>query len=597
VSGVATLCRLDGQPADPGALTALLKHLEGHGPDGTDSLVLGPAALGCARLDTLPQDGPQPVRLRGVCAVADARLDNRDDLESELGLLATCSDAAIIAAAVAKWGVNAPTHLDGDFAVVAWDGVRLLAFRDRFGVRPLFYTEVSGVVFVASTVRALLLVPGLAGKPEREYFLEQLAAQVPSTTRTPIAGIHRLGAAHCLIVAPHRPLLVSRYYELKSMSSPRSHEEAATTTRALLREGVRQRLRATGRVACDVSGGMDSTSIYALSRTLGPPPLALSLVSERWPTLDERRYSQPLIGHSPWIQVLAEEHLPFAQAEADAAHFGEPVQDIIFRARLALVEALPTGCRVILSGHGGDGTMSGAPGLFAHLAASRRYLALYREARVWADLRDIPLGGVLKRAGRRWSLVAPALPWASPRVARAASETARALSEQFLQKANHRVDASIFLAFTEAGIRQAPTVPTDLRYPFLYRPLIEYALSLEPSQKAGAGVDKRVLRSAIAGLLPQSVLERKIKTGFTSAYSYAALLHWPKIEAWLEEPRLAELDILDAAGFRRLAKRLRDGQGELDGDIIYALADEVWLRDVFDHAAGSPAYDGPIGGR
>jgi asparagine synthase (glutamine-hydrolysing) len=168
MSGIAATFSLRGAHSDRRDLEPMLPVLELRGPDGTDSLAVGPASLGCARLDTLPEDGPQPVAVHNVTVVADVRLDNRPFLESSLKTGRETSDAEVVTAAIAKWGEGAPERLEGDFAVIGWDGRRLLAFRDRFGVRPLFYREANGLLMLASEIGALMAFPGLGDALNRD---------------------------------------------------------------------------------------------------------------------------------------------------------------------------------------------------------------------------------------------------------------------------------------------------------------------------------------------------------------------------------------------------------------------------------------------
>lgn len=591
MSGVAAMLSLDGAPADAGELSPILAVLEHRGPDGTAVRSVGPAVLGAARLDTLPEDGPQPVVCGELCLVADARLDNRKELLRRLRAAEDASDAFLIAEAVHRWSAGALEHLEGDFAFVAWTGNVLLAARDRFGVRPLFYAQTAGRVVLASEIRAIAAHPRLSARTCRAYFLEQLAAGVPPTRLTPSEGIWRLLPGELLEARPGRSWQTRRYYSLPTGQRSMTLEDAADATRALLDEAVRQCLRVRGSVACDVSGGMDSTSIYASARALGANPHAMSVVSERWPTLDERDYSRELVGDKPWTQVLAEDLPPFSNALRAARQFDEPMQDVIFETRLAMNRVLPEGCRVVLGGHGGDALMTGGFDALRTLLLRGRFVSAYLEARSWADLRDLPLTYSLARALFPHVLSAKGLPWASERVAREATAAARRVSRTYAREGHGSFDRVSFLASTETGLRQQPSAPVELRFPFLYRPLVEHALSTPPLLKAKAGLGKRVLRHAMRGRLPRRILERVLKTGYASAYTFGLLANWPRIEDWLREPWLADLGILDAAGFRRLVSAFRDGHAEHEMKVIYALVDEAWLRVMHPRASQELAYD------
>lgn len=575
MSGIAAVLNF----ADPAELQPVLRMLERRGPDGTDCVVCGPAILGCARLDTLPEDGPQPARCGHVTLVADARLDNRPELERALGMPASVSDTALVAAAVARWGNRVGERLEGDFAVLAWDGARLLALRDRFGVRPLFYLELDGTFILASEIRAILAHPRVRAQLDRDYFIEQLAVRMPLTRLSPYEGIARVMPGEMLVTRPGRPLERRSYYRLPTTVVARTLPEAAEETRGLLERAVRVRLRAKGTVACDLSGGMDSTSIYATARALGHTPHALSVVSDRWPSMDERPFSRLIVGaEDPWTQILAEHHTPFGNTCQAARCFDEPMQDVLFDIRRALNDVRPPDYRVLLSGHGGDSTMTGSSGALRVLLRQGRLLSAYREARAWADRHDLKLGEVVLGALQPGYSPPAGLPWASRQVARRARASAWRAARAVADQAGASVDAVNFLLSTEPGLRQQPIGPVDMRFPFLDRALVEYALTTPPGLKMSAGMGKRVLREAMRGRLPEAVLARSSKTDFTAAYAAGIYEHWPLVSRWLKEPLLAELGVLDAQGFRGLARDFRDGKTASFGEAVYTLVYEAWLR-------------------
>lgn len=586
MSGIAASLRLDGRPIDPAELTPMMRVLERRGPDGTDTFTHGPVVLGCARLDTLPEEGPQPVTVRGVTVVADARLDNRDELEKVLNMHTTAPEAALIAAGVGRWGEAAPERLEGDFVFIAWNGTQLIAARDRFGVKPLFYAESAGKLLIASELSALTAHAQASTDANRSYFLEQLAARIPLTERTPFNGCRRIVPGNMLIVEPRRGVRGVIYYRCPTRVQSIPFDEAVETTRCLFDEAVELRLRSTRGVACDVSGGMDSTSIYATAYALGKAPTAVSLISDVWPTLDERHYSRELIGGRPWCWVRAEAHTPFASSLKSAALFDEPIQDVIFPFRPAL-NRLAKG-RVILSGHGGDALMTGSSGTVGQLVKRGALLAAYRTAKAWADTHDLKLWEVIIRALQPGTSTLGRLPWASRKVAGEARSLSREVAKRIARQAGGNVDAANFLLSTEPGLRQQPVGPYEMRYPFLYRPLVEFALAIPSAYKMQGNLGKRVLRRAMRDRLPRRTVERTSKTDYLSAYAYGLHRHWEGVETWLREPLLAELNILDARGFRALARELHDGKSERAGEAIYALADEAWLRSRFLGMTPSP---------
>ncbi|MGH2457751.1 MAG: asparagine synthetase B, partial [Chloroflexota bacterium] len=127
MSGLAVLFYRDGRSAEPDAIGAMIDAVPHRGPDGVETQLIGAVGLGYAKLATTPEEatGRQPFTSArtGCVVIADARLDNRDDLLARLPdhPSSAASDAEIILRAYEAWGVDVAVHLLGDFAFVIWD--------------------------------------------------------------------------------------------------------------------------------------------------------------------------------------------------------------------------------------------------------------------------------------------------------------------------------------------------------------------------------------------------------------------------------------------------------------------------------------------
>jgi asparagine synthase (glutamine-hydrolysing) len=485
----------------------------------------------------------------------------------------------LIAAAIAKWGASAPEHLEGDFAVIGWNGDYLLAFRDRFGVKPLFYVNTRGRLLVASEIGALISHQSVPVDLDQQYFLEYLAARKPPTPLTPFQTIKRLMPGEIAIASRDNRTSLRYYYRLRIEVSTALLPEVAERTRSLVDEAVAIRMRSNGPIACDVSGGMDSTSIYATARALGTTPHARSIVSDRWPQIDEREFSRDLVGDAPWMQIFAEEHPPLTDICGVAARFDEPVQDVLLgQLRLTLDGSGPAGCRVALSGHGGDALMAGGFDSIRAAIYGCRWWAAYREARQWADERDRPFLFVLRWALQRSYILPSRLPWASDTVSNRARAAVRQV-RRVLRAADQGSDTiDTFLLSVQAGLRQKPSGAMETRYPFLHRPLVEYALSTPNNLKTQGALGKRVMRHAMRDRLPASILERTGKTPFDLLYAWGFQSQWQTVETLINSSVLVEWGLLDPVGTRRLVTEVRDGKTSRLVEAMYLLAIEAWLQ-------------------
>ena len=158
MSGLAAVFHRDGRPAAHAAVWAMLDAVSYRGPDGLHVHLAEAVGLGHAKLAVTAEEADEQQPLvsprTGCIVVADARLDNREELLAKLPDRppTTASDAELILRAYETWGADAPVHLLGDFAFVLWDPrqQRLVCARDTSAQRWLYY-RVDHCTFAAAT--------------------------------------------------------------------------------------------------------------------------------------------------------------------------------------------------------------------------------------------------------------------------------------------------------------------------------------------------------------------------------------------------------------------------------------------------------------
>ena len=279
MSGIAGIIHFDGRPVEPGQVEAMTAAMHYRGPDGIHHWRRGNVALGQCMLRTTPEslEETQPLTNEdeSLVLVMDGRVDNWEELRRELlgkgAVLRTRADAELVLRAYEVWGRDCLPHIDGDFALVIWDARRQEAFcaRDRMGNKPFTWHWTGKTLYFASEQQAILRQPSVAQVLNEDMVAEYLAAQWFSRTETLWQGILRLDAAHTMVVTPSGPTL-SRYWapDLQASLSFRSDQECAEHYRALLFDVVRRLSRSIHPVACEVSGGLDSSAIFAVAETL-----------------------------------------------------------------------------------------------------------------------------------------------------------------------------------------------------------------------------------------------------------------------------------------------------------------------------------------
>jgi asparagine synthase (glutamine-hydrolysing) len=197
------------------------------------------------------------------------RLDARDDLLAALGLAdKSMSDAALCLQAWRRWGDGFVERLAGDFAFALWDEARrrLLLVRDQLGIRSLFYARI-GTAWVASdSIDWLAARPGLDKRLDETWIGDFLATSHSlDPWRTVYAAVKRLPPGHCVALTRDGDKL-RRYWRL-TVAEPlflRDRGAYGEQLRALTKAAIGDRAPA-GRLGISMSGGLDSTTLAALS--------------------------------------------------------------------------------------------------------------------------------------------------------------------------------------------------------------------------------------------------------------------------------------------------------------------------------------------
>jgi len=204
------------------------------------------------------------------------RLDNAAALARELGLSGSLSsDEKLVLSAYSRWGASCPERLMGDFAAAICDprGGRILLFRDRLGVKPLYYRVDGGFLFFASTAAVFPLLRRHAPAPDPDWIARALAGVGHDRTATAWAGVLKLAPGHWLEVRADSVLLKS-YHSWRddppwTTARDPQHVDAY---RGVLEEAIRSRAPLAEPMGSESSGGVDSSTITSyLAHFLGVP--------------------------------------------------------------------------------------------------------------------------------------------------------------------------------------------------------------------------------------------------------------------------------------------------------------------------------------
>jgi asparagine synthase (glutamine-hydrolysing) len=415
LSGICGIVNLNGVPPEPHALK-IMAHAAAHrGPHGIRFYQHGPAALAHLSLNLSPEDERQDQPLlhseSGLLVVADARIDNREQLALSLKL-SEPTDAELILAAYLRWGEQCASRLIGDFAFVVWDSRRrrLFAARDPMGMRALYYRLEEGRrLLFGSEAAQILAVPGVEPCLFEPAVGAYLVGCFGPLEWSFYEGISQLVPAHALVV-DERGWRTWRYWEVEPDRRIRYRDEEEYTEHFLevFSEAVRCRLRSTRAVGLFLSGGVDSGSIASVAGWLmaqeeeaAPGGFrAYSWAFEELAQCDERHISSIIAGYYgfPVTEVCADDAWPLSGYPDHTPHRDEPYigvyQPLIEH---TLSAARSEGMGYVLSGDRGDLLVGDA--LFDHLGLLRsgRLRTLREELREQSCRSGAPVSTVVRR--------------------------------------------------------------------------------------------------------------------------------------------------------------------------------------------------------
>lgn len=419
MSGIAGFLRRDGAAASPEWISTMSRAIAHRGRDADGIRCDGAVALAqrmsWSTPESLRERQPLSVEHSALCLVADARIDNRDDLRRTLCGVRLETDADIIAAAYLRWGASCAERLTGDFAFALWDARerRLFCARDHMGVRPFYFFRSDRIFAFASEIKALLTLPEVPRELDTLQVAAFVEASVEDRERTFYSAVRRLPAAHSLIVGATE-FRASRYWELDLQRETQfaSSAKCAEEFRAVFAESVRARVRSAYPVSAALSGGLDSSSVVCMAQRLrelesGDSLRPLSLVFPSLPEgdrrlIDERHYidSAARAASVEPTFIRADLLSPVDDVDQVLARLDEPYLAPNLYLHWAMYRAASEcGARVFLDGLDGDTTVSHGLGRLNTFLRDGDWAGFEREVRAMAMHRRLPPDFILMHFG------------------------------------------------------------------------------------------------------------------------------------------------------------------------------------------------------
>lgn len=397
-------------PGGQTALSGMMARLAHRGPDGEGvyeeaerEVLLGHTRLAVIDLDC----GAQPMfdDTGEIGVIFNGEIYNHGPLRQELEakghrFLTHHSDTEVLVHGYREWGTGLFEHLNGMFALCLFDrrAGHLVLARDRMGEKPLYYIQSSGIFAFASEVHALFAHPKISRRLDTKGVQKFFAYGYSPGPTTVFDGVHKLQPGEILTfdLASGNSQL-QRFFTFRIEPDDelvhRPDEELAAELRSLLDEAVALRLQADVPLGLFLSGGIDSSAILD-SACLQRPPDSIDAftIGFQEASFDESAYARMAADHSGCRHHLREATVDSAKSLMGPvyAHLGEPFGDPSILPTSMLAAFARTKVTVALSGDGGDELFAGYDPFLA-LCPGRIYQAcvpntLHRMARRLAGM-------------------------------------------------------------------------------------------------------------------------------------------------------------------------------------------------------------------
>ncbi len=556
----------------------LVRH---RGPDAlhwhTETVAGKPVSLGFARLKIIDlsdqanqpfqsNDGDYSLLFNGAIY---NYIELREELEQAGHHFETSSDTEVLLKAFMQWDSSMLSRLSGMFSFVIFQRstARIFAARDRFGIKPLYYHQNGENIAFASEIKQLLELPDIGRQLNLEAafdFLEGgLTDHLPETF---FKNIFQLQGGKLIDFTFTEDLQIVHpisWHDRKIARRKLSLSAAATEFKYRFTASVKRHLRADVRVGSCLSGGLDSSAIVCEVASGGDIELNTFTAVFPGETVDEARFAEAVTHHCPTTNanIVRPEIKSLAPTLAKLLwHQDEPFGSMSILVQWEVFAAAQKAqMKVMLDGQGADELLAGYhPGYvyyFMELIAKGRFLRLWRSVRECRSVHGYSVYGQLRLAITKILLASP-LRWLLR------------LWRKLRGRTNppHWLQADAFADFFESGradvlhsatrregepdiisiaslckmMTYSISLPSLLRFedrnsmahgiearvPFLDPQLAGFCLELGGQHKFDGSTTKTVLRAAMQGVLPDSILVRSDKIGFAAPESKWLSGYW-----------------------------------------------------------------------
>lgn len=548
--GIAGLLQFGNQQAEKACIQRMTDALSHRGPDDQGIYVHRQVALGHRRLSIidLSPAGHQPMFSydKRYTLVFNGEIYNYKEVKKLITdyPFSSNSDSEVILAAYAKWGPECLQYMNGMFAFAIWDhrNATLFIARDRLGVKPVYYYQLSDGFLFASEIRALIRSKMFTPTIHQPALSEFLAYQTVHAPGTILNGVKMLEPG-CYMLVKNQQVEIVRWWnierEAKQSPKAKSYREVCNDIYQLLLGSVEKRLIADVPLGAFLSGGIDSSAVVALMSKITPGNVKTFNISFDESEFNEAHYARMIASRyqtdhteirlSPRYFL---DELPQALMAMDHPSGDGPNTYVVSKA------TKQKGVTVALSGLGGDELFAGYA-LFGQLKklkekrlleaipGSIRHLAGAAYARMRPGIATKKIEEVLRQPSFDLNHIYPInrrifFDDEIHRLLKTATNTNAASGEPepnnpvlpFLSQISIReINSYMQNVLLRDTDQMSMAHALEVREPFLDYELVEYVLGV-PDQFKYPVTPKKLLVDALGDLLPAELVHRK-KMGFS----------------------------------------------------------------------------------
>lgn len=525
------------------SMTDLISH---RGPDGFGYFQDGNVNFGHRRLSILDisEAGAQPMSyLNKYTITYNGEVYNYLELKEILlkdgYSFHSDSDTEVILAAYDKWGVDCVTHFNGMWAFAIFDKEKNIVFcsRDRFGVKPFYYTIVKDFGFIFGSEIKQLLPFSEKITANTKIVLAYLVQNITNySEETFFNDILELRGSHNLVYdLTNKQFSINRYYEISLDNQVAKYEEneALISFEKEFERAVAWRLRSDVKVGTCLSGGLDSSSIAAFANKLNKQQSGERFCSitakSTEKEMDESYYAESVGKHLELEQYFTEPTIDDFKENIDELIYTqeEPfVGPTVFMQYFVMKKSREKGIVVLLDGQGAD------EGLLGYL----RYIPVFLSKQPWykriagyIEVKrnyGISIASILKN---QYYFTSPVLRkyYQINRMPKMRKNIKAKLDFSLIQNHADAFKDIHSLQKMEITRTQVPQLlrfedknsmrhGVETRLPFLDWKFVEMALSINYNLKLHDGWSKYILRKTVDDKLPNEIVWRKLKMNFNA---------------------------------------------------------------------------------